>query len=74
MVLASFLFATMGVGVKYCIGAASALAELVFYRGIVSIDFHGHLVPCPWRVAHFRPHAGGRHAVPGAASTGVLPR
>jgi S-adenosylmethionine uptake transporter len=38
MVLASFLFATMGVGVKLASSSFSAF-ELVFYRGLVSLVF-----------------------------------
>lgn len=40
MVLASFLFATMGVGVKIASESFST-TELVFYRGIVSMIFMG---------------------------------
>ncbi len=38
MVLASLLFATMGVGVKIAAGAFN-ITELVFYRGLVSVVF-----------------------------------
>lgn len=38
MVLGSFLFATMAVGIKYA-SASFGTAELVFYRGIVSMVF-----------------------------------
>ena len=40
MVLASFLFATMAVGVKVAATSFTTF-ELVFYRGIVSIIFMG---------------------------------
>ena len=40
MVLASFLFATMGVGVKVA-SASFSTSELVFYRGVVSVLFMG---------------------------------
>ena len=40
MVLASFFFATMGVGIKIASGSFST-AELVFYRGLVGIVFMG---------------------------------
>ena len=40
MVLASFLFATMGVGVKIA-SESFTTTELVFYRGIVSMIFMG---------------------------------
>jgi S-adenosylmethionine uptake transporter len=40
MVLASFLFATMGVGIKVA-SASFSTAELVFYRGVVSVLFMG---------------------------------
>lgn len=40
MVLASFLFATMAVGIKLASGSFSTF-ELIFYRGIVSIVFMG---------------------------------
>jgi S-adenosylmethionine uptake transporter len=38
MVLASFLFATMGVGVKVAAGSFH-VSELVFYRGLISVLF-----------------------------------
>lgn len=38
MILGSFLFATMAVGIKYA-SASFGTAELVFYRGIVSMVF-----------------------------------
>ncbi len=38
MVLASFLFATMGVGVKIAAGSFN-VAELVFYRGVIGVVF-----------------------------------
>ena len=38
MVLASFLFATMGVGVKIAAGSFN-VAELVFYRGMIGVVF-----------------------------------
>ena len=38
MVLASFLFATMGVGVKVA-AASFNITELVFYRGLISVVF-----------------------------------
>ena len=38
MVLASLLFATMGVGVKFAAGSFN-ISELVFYRGLVSVVF-----------------------------------
>ncbi|MFM1906875.1 MAG: hypothetical protein RLZZ591_552 [Pseudomonadota bacterium] len=40
MVLASFFFATMGVGIKIASGSFST-AELVFYRGLVGMVFMG---------------------------------
>ena len=40
MVLASFLFATMAVGIKYASNSFGTF-ELVFYRGLVSIVFMG---------------------------------
>jgi S-adenosylmethionine uptake transporter len=40
MLLASFLFATMGVGIKVA-SASYSTAELVFYRGLVSLVFMG---------------------------------
>jgi len=40
MVLASFFFATMGVGVKIA-SASFTTVELVFYRGLVSVVFMG---------------------------------
>lgn len=40
MVLASFFFATMGVGVKVA-SASFSTFELVFYRGVVSVVFMG---------------------------------
>ena len=40
MVLASFFFATMGVGVKVASGSFNT-SELVFYRGLVSVLFMG---------------------------------
>ena len=51
MVLASFLFATMGVGIKVASGSFST-AELVFYRGLISMLFMGLLMRAqgtPWR-------------------------
>ena len=36
MVLASFLFATMAVGIKVASGSFNTF-ELVFYRGVVSV-------------------------------------
>src|SRR3990167_6164671 len=38
MVLGSFLFATMGVGIKVA-SSSFGTAELVFYRGVVSVAF-----------------------------------
>ena len=38
MVLASFLFATMAVGIKFASNSFSTF-ELVFYRGVVSVIF-----------------------------------
>ena len=38
MILASLLFATMGVGIKVA-SSSFNVAELVFYRGVVSIIF-----------------------------------
>jgi S-adenosylmethionine uptake transporter len=43
MVLASFLFATMAVGIKFASNSFSTF-ELIFYRGIVSIIFMGIVV------------------------------
>jgi S-adenosylmethionine uptake transporter len=43
MVLASFLFATMAVGIKFASNSFSTF-ELIFYRGIVSIIFMGVVV------------------------------
>jgi S-adenosylmethionine uptake transporter len=40
MVLASFLFATMAVGIKFASNSFSTF-ELIFYRGIVSVIFMG---------------------------------
>ena len=40
MVLASFFFATMGVGIKVA-SASFSTSELVFYRGVVSVIFMG---------------------------------
>ena len=40
MVLASFLFATMGVGIKVASGSFGT-AELVFYRGVIGVLFLG---------------------------------
>lgn len=40
MVLASFFFASMGVGVKVA-SASFSTAELVFYRGVISVLFMG---------------------------------
>jgi S-adenosylmethionine uptake transporter len=56
MVLASFFFATMAVGIKVASGSFS-LAELVFYRGLVSVIFMAMVLrargtplatPVPW--------------------------
>jgi S-adenosylmethionine uptake transporter len=43
MVVASFLFATMAVGIKYASDSFGTL-ELVFYRGVVSVVFMGLVV------------------------------
>jgi S-adenosylmethionine uptake transporter len=43
MVLASFFFATMGVGVKIAAGSFNTF-ELVFYRGVVSMIFMGSIM------------------------------
>jgi S-adenosylmethionine uptake transporter len=43
MVLASFLFATMAVGIKFASNSFSTF-ELIFYRGIVSVIFMGIVV------------------------------
>jgi S-adenosylmethionine uptake transporter len=56
MVLASFFFATMGVGIKVA-SVSFNTAELVFYRGVVSVVFMGLVLrahgtslrsPVPW--------------------------
>lgn len=56
MVLASFFFATMGVGIKIA-SISFNTAELVFYRGVVSVVFMGLVLrahgtslrtPVPW--------------------------
>ena len=58
MVLASLLFATMGVGVKIAAGSFN-ITELVFYRGLVSVVFtaavlraHGTPVRTPVPMMH----------------------
>ncbi len=51
MVLASFFFATMAVGIKYASNSFGTF-ELVFYRGLVSVVFMGavmHARKIPWR-------------------------
>lgn len=45
MVLASFWFATMALGIKYASNSFST-AELVFYRGLVSVIFMAVVVKC----------------------------
>ena len=51
MVLASFFFATMAVGIKYASQSFQTF-ELVFYRGLVSVVFMGAVMRArgtPWR-------------------------
>ena len=47
MVLASFFFATMAVGIKFA-SADFGTMELVFYRGVVSVIFMALVVSYTW--------------------------
>ena len=59
MVLASFLFATMGVGVKIAAGSFN-VAELVFYRGLIGVVFMAVIMRA--RGTSLRTQVPGMHA------------
>ena len=59
MVLASFLFATMGVGVKIAAGSFN-VAELVFYRGLIGVVFMAVIMRA--RGTALRTEVPGMHA------------
>ncbi len=59
MVLASFLFATMGVGVKIAAGSFN-VAELVFYRGLIGVVFMAVIMRA--RGTPLRTQVPGMHA------------
>ncbi len=68
MVLGAFLFATMGVCIKYASDDFNSF-EIVFYRGLVGVIFLIGLTRCSGRfVAHHGAHdafvaqRGGRHS------------
>ena len=70
MVLASLLFATMGVGVKIAARSFS-ITELVFYRGLVSVVFIALLLRAGRAHPHARTHDACLATLVGTLSLGA---